>query len=180
MITRPKPVTLSWEVQRSASFSPCRTWRYSLTRSWGSNEDGAIETLVVVGLNPSTADETHDDPTIRRCMDFAERWGFGALHMLNLFAYRSTDPRALSRVGAETAIGPENNAWLAKLAKGRQTLVAWGRNGRTVNPQREIAVCGLLQKVGAELVCLGTNKDGSPVHPLYQPKDARRVPWRLS
>lgn len=176
----PKQVTLSWEVQRSANFSPCRTWRYSLTRSWGSNAAGLIEPLVVVGLNPSTADETQDDPTIRRCMGFAERWGFGALLMLNMFAYRSTDPGVIYDLDVETAIGPDNNACLAKLAEGRTVLAAWGRHGRTVNPLREIAVWGLLQEVGAELVCLGTNKDGSPAHPLYQPKDAKRVPWRLA
>lgn len=173
----PGPLTLTWEVQRTAFLTPCRTWRYSLTRSWGSNKDGLIEPLVVVGLNPSTADETRDDPTIRRCMDYARRWGYGALHMLNLFAYRSTDPKALARINTLVAIGPENDAWLAKLGRGRNVLVAWGRHGRSVCPLREDEVVNLLMSEGAELVCLGVNKDGSPVHPLSQPKDAKPAPW---
>ena len=167
--------TLTWQTEGSALLSPCRTWRYTLTRSWGSHEDGSIRPLVVVGLNPSTADETQDDPTIRRCIDYARRWGYGALHMLNLFAYRSTDPKALKLPGLAGATGPENDEWLTKLAKDRTVLVAWGRHGRLYD--RDVAVTGLLQGVGAELVALGLNKDGTPVHPLYQKKDAQPVPY---
>ena len=73
---------------RHAVFSPCRTYRYALSRVWAADKPYAL----FIGLNPSTADETLDDPTIRRCIDFAKRWGYGGLVMANLFAYRATEP----------------------------------------------------------------------------------------
>jgi len=85
-----------------ARFSPCSTWRYSLTRKWN-----ALPLLGFIGLNPSTADETEDDPTIRRCIGFARDWGFGGIVMLNLFAYRSTDPRQLRELAKSTKAAAE-------------------------------------------------------------------------
>ena len=78
---------------RHAVFSPCRTYRYALSRVWAADKPYAL----FIGLNPSTADETLDDPTIRRCIDFAKRWGYGGLVMANLFAYRATDPAVMKR-----------------------------------------------------------------------------------
>ena len=80
-------MTLAYEL--SATFSPCRRWRYTLLRRW---EPANLIVVAFIGLNPSTADETLDDPTIRRCIGFAKAWGAGGMYMLNLFGWRSTDP----------------------------------------------------------------------------------------
>jgi hypothetical protein len=107
----------------SAFFSPCRTWRYSLTRDVAPLTGEG--TCTFIGLNPSTADETQDDPTIRRCIDFARRWGFARLKMLNLFALRSTDPRGL--LTADDPVGPENDCTISKVVGGSDLIIcAWG------------------------------------------------------
>ena len=90
------------EMTKGARFSECRVWRYALWRTW----DPARAPLVFVGLNPSTADETQDDPTIRRCLGFARDFGCGGLHMLNIFAFRATNPDELRRT--DDPVGPDN------------------------------------------------------------------------
>ena len=105
-------------------FSPCRTYRYALWREWIGG-DGYV---MFIGLNPSTADETQDDPTIRRCIAFAKAWGYGGLSMTNLFAFRATDPKKMKAVA--DPIGPENDAHLLRLARDAGVIVAaWGANG---------------------------------------------------
>ena len=91
---------------RHAVFSPCRTYRYALSRVWAADKPYAL----FIGLNPSTADETLDDPTIRRCIDFAKRWGYGGLVMANLFAYRATNPSEMK--AATDPVGVANDEWL--------------------------------------------------------------------
>src|SRR5271157_168450 len=93
-------------IRSGATFSLCRTWRYKLWRRWSA----AVPMVTFIGLNPSTADEINDDPTVRRCLGFARRWGFGGMSMLNVFAYRSTNPRALR--AATDPVGPRNGAAL--------------------------------------------------------------------
>lgn len=149
--------------ERDAFFSPCRTWRYSLTRSWGEWQNP----LVCIGLNPSTADETQDDPTIRRVIGFARSWGHDGLVMLNLFGYRSTDPAPLRRMDRGVAVGPENDAYIALEAEGRRVLCAWGVHGEVHGRAHE--VYRTLKRAGVDLVCLGLTKAGSPRHPLYVP-----------
>ncbi len=90
-----------------ATFSQCRTWRYALWRRWDSSKSP----LIVIGLNPSTADERQDDPTIRRCINLAKREGCGSYVMLNLFAFRARDPKVM-KAHAEP-IGPENDVAIA-------------------------------------------------------------------
>jgi len=90
------------EVVSGATFSTDRVYRYALWRVW----DAALPSFVVIGLNPSTADETENDPTIRRCIGFAKREGCGGLVMLNLFAVRATDPRVM--MAHPEPIGPDN------------------------------------------------------------------------
>ena len=106
--------------ERSATFSPDRNYRYTLWRRWLDRRPS----LMVIGLNPSTADETKDDPTVRRCICFARDWGFGALCMTNLFAFRATDPNLMK--AAPEPIGDANNAALV-LTAGQAGLVlaAW-------------------------------------------------------
>lgn len=137
-------------------FSPCRTYRYALWREWPDGDGYAM----FVGLNPSTADETRDDPTIRRCIAFAKAWGYAALCMTNLFAFRATDPKVMMAAG--DPVGPENDAHLALLAREAGVVVAaWGTHG--THKRRADAVRSLLPA----LHCLATTKDGHPGHPLY-------------
>jgi len=157
------------DMHRSAVFSSCRTWRYALYRIW----DESKPLLVVIGLNPSTADETLDDPTIRRCIRFARDWGYGGLVMLNLFAFRSTDPAGL-RSTADPC-GPENDQHLLKETEGRRVLCSWGTHGSLLG--RDSKVTAMLTKAGRELVCLGRTKDGYPRHPLYVRADTQPEPW---
>lgn len=153
---------------RSAIFSLCRTWRYDLTRSWNYGDP----VLVVIGLNPSTADETKDDPTIRRCVGFAKSWGFNSLFMLNLFALRSTDPNALR--GANDPIGPDNDFHLHSICKGRRVLCAWGTHGEFLGRGEEVRE---MLHGHCELGHLGLTKDGLPRHPLYLRADEKWRPW---
>jgi hypothetical protein len=124
-----------------------------------------------VGLNPSTADETEDDPTIRRCVDYAKRWRYGALCMTNLFAYRATDWAVLK--AHPSPIGPENDRWLVEVAKGASVVVAaWGIDGGHL--QRDQAI---IQMLGRNLVCLSKTKNGHPGHPLYLKKSLTPIPF---
>lgn len=158
----------------SAAFSECRTWRYSLTRVW----DAAKPLLPVIGLNPSTADETTDDPTIRRCTGFAQDWGYGGLFMLNLFAFRATNPKEM-RV-APDPVGAHNDDVIkcAAFAVRRiptpiPILCAWGDGG--LHQGRWLEVVGYLFQ--NRLASLGLTKSGMPKHPLYISSTTRMQPW---
>ena len=144
-------------LESSATFSSCRTYRYSLWRRWGAPEQGYA---MFIGLNPSTADEVEDDPTVRRCIQFAKDWGYGALCMTNLFAFRATDP-AVMRAHTEP-VGPDTDAVLTDLAKSAGVVVAaWGNHGS--HSARDRQVIALLPN----LHCLKVTKAGQPSHPLY-------------
>src|SRR5690242_6108456 len=111
-------------MKRETIFSDCRAYRYTLWREWDIFDKNYV---MFVGLNPSTADERVDDPTIRRCIDFAKRWGYGALCMTNLFAYRATDPRVMKAF--PYPVGPENDKWLVRCAREAGVVVAaWGNH----------------------------------------------------
>jgi hypothetical protein len=121
---------------------------------------------MIIGLNPSTADETEDDPTIRRCVQFARLWGYGGLCMANLFAFRAAKPAEL--FAARDPIGPGNDEWLMKLAASAGVVVAaWGNGGTHL--ERANAVTRLIPN----LYCLRMNRSGQPAHPLYLPADLR-------
>jgi len=108
-----------------AIVSPCHRHCYSLWRVW----DAALPRLLVIGLNPSTADATVNDPTIRRCLGFAKSWGYGTVVVTNLFALRSPYPKTLR--AASDPVGPEADAWIGRLvAETELCLVAWGNGGR--------------------------------------------------
>lgn len=156
-----------------AAFSPCRRYRYALWRHWGATTDPRY--LMVIGLNPSTADETNDDPTIRRCIRFAKDWGFDALCMTNLFAFRATDPAVMK--AATDPFGADNLRWLADLGRGAgMVLAAWGVHGSFAD--RAAFVQRVLWESGVPpLHALGTTKDGHPRHPLYMPVSARPQPY---
>lgn len=153
----------------TAVFSPCRRYRYSLFRQWSMAHGGFA---AFIGLNPSTADETNDDPTIRRCVGFAKAWGFDALVMLNLFAFRATDPDEMRR--ADDPVGPENDEWIAKSVNGAGIIVAaWGTHG-AFRPARVKAVRALVPT----LYHLGLSKDGHPKHPLYLKASTVPKEWK--
>ncbi len=152
-------------LQSGAEFSPCRLYRYSLWRLWDDRPKVAF-----IGLNPSTADETADDPTIRRCIGYASDWGYGGLYMLNLFAFRATDPKDMK--AASDPVGPDNNLALTGHALTcAKTIAAWGNDG--LYRARSAAVRAMLPR----LYCLGLNANGEPKHPLYLAKNLRPVLW---
>lgn len=156
----------------SAIISECGKYRYLLTRD---SEVAAPDrgTALFLMLNPSTADATLDDPTIRRCRSFARAWGCAGLSVANLYAFRATRPADLWQ--ADDPIGPDNDALLGRLAAEYGDIVcAWGANAKT---DRVLAVAETLINAGARLWCFGTTKDGQPRHPLYVKGDTQLIPW---
>ena len=152
-----------------------RTYRYALWRRW----DPAWDILMVIGVNPSTADESEDDPTMARVIRFAMGFGHGSVVMTNLYAWRGTDRARLFKWGRQgyDIVGPENDFALQKVgASADAILVAWGSNPRSLERQKK--VYDLLTKVRSNpLYCLGTTKDGSPRHPLYLKADTPLEVW---
>lgn len=151
-----------------ATFSLCRKYRYRLWRSWGDRENRCV----FVGLNPSTADETKDDPTIRKCSGFAKRWGFTAIDMVNVFAWRSTDPKGLSVVAPEH-IGPETDDVLAETFESARRIVwAWGQHDTRVRKLVQQRVTSdawsrlLIHHARCEQGTFGLSQSGAPRHPL--------------
>lgn len=154
-------------------------YRYVLRREFPACASG-LATVLWIMLNPSTADAEQDDPTIRRCTRFAERWGFDAMTVVNLFALRATDPRAL-RLGATplegvwtSPVGPENDDVILDHADRCSLIVAaWGNRGSLY--ARDEAVRHLL--ADRPLYHLGLTKMGQPRHPLYVPADTDPQRW---
>ncbi len=143
-----------------AIFSPGREYRYLLNRRWAVG--GTTATFVM--LNPSTASASADDPTIRRCVGYARRWGHNALNVVNLHAYRATDPRELRQVA--DPVGLLNDKFIRGVCKpGWLTVAAWGVHGRLNN--RGAEVTAMLTDAGVELTCLEVTAGGYPKHPLY-------------
>jgi hypothetical protein len=164
------------DIDRDAVISDDGRYRYMLRRCW----DPAVWSLPFVMLNPSTADAEQDDPTIRRCIGFARREGYGGIVVVNLFAYRATDPRdlwdaAAAGIGIE---GPDNRYWHrlilgAAADNGVPVVGAWGAIGRHVAD----SVLDVRELAGAQLRCLGRTKNGQPRHPLYVRGDQPLEPW---
>jgi hypothetical protein len=153
-------------VTGGATFSADRRYRYRLWRRW----DQSRPVVAFVMLNPSTADACRDDPTIRRCAAFARRWGYGGIEVVNLFALRATDPRALDT--ADDPIGPNNDRYVRRaLAAARTLVLAWGARG--VTGDRATSAGRLVSLRRSR--CLGLTRSGEPRHPLYLKSDARLV-----
>lgn len=144
----------------TARISDCGQYRYRLTRFWGNHHHRRIMTFVM--LNPSTADANIDDPTIRRCIGFAKRDGFAGISVVNLYAYRATDPEALKRVSDPYGINNDDTLREALVCSfGDPVVCAWGTKG---NPRSFLDTAS---RLGVKLSCLGVTKDGHPKHPLY-------------
>ncbi len=151
--------------RNGAVFSPCRTYRYLLWRIWNKSNPR----LNFIGLNPSTADENTDDPTMRRCRQFTQDWGFGGFYMTNLFAFRATKPTRLK--SAKDPVGPDNDGWIVTAGSMSEKVVfVWGCHGSFRSRNRE--VIALLGKRG---FCISLTKGGHPRHPLYLKKSLQLV-----
>lgn len=155
--------------ERAAVLSPCGTYRYTLTRVW----DQFAPCVLWVMLNPSRADHTEDDATIRKCVGFARRWGSaGSIEVVNLYAFRATDPRDLERAGRP--IGPENDAHIREAIACADAIVcAWGAH-EPKDSLRPSALRRLMSDAGRSADCLGRAKNGQPRHPLMLSYDTPR------
>lgn len=155
-------------MKNTAKLSECRKYRFALWRTW----DESKPYVMFVGLNPSTADEKTDDPTLTRCINYAKLWGFGGVCMANIFAYRATEPNNMK--AAMDPVGAENNDWLKKLSRDAGMVVAaWGNDGSYLGRS------GQVKKLLPNLHCLKLNKSGEPAHPLYQKADIKPVPMSI-
>ncbi len=156
-------------MKRSAIISDCGRYRYVLTREWGTYPPRAL----CVMLNPSTADAEVDDATIRSCVRLAKENGHGSLEVVNLFAWRATDPRQLAT--AVDPVGPLNETALRTGIGSCQTIIcAWGAHPMAIQRQkvaglesRSIYFRKLVRSLGIKTFCFGTTKSGAPKHPLY-------------
>jgi len=156
-----------FESGAGAKFSKDRVYRYALWRIW----DESKEPVMFIGLNPSTADEVEDDPTLRRCMNFADNWGYGGVVMTNLFAYCATDPDMMK--STKKPIGQRNNQFLKQLASEVDLIVAaWGNHGAYLSRSDEV------QAMLPALHYLKLNASGEPAHPLYLPGSLIPLNWR--
>ena len=154
------------DLKQGAIFSGCRHYRHLLWRSW-QPELGCV---TFIGLNPSTADADHDDPTIRRCKQFVADWGFGAMIMVNLFDIRATQPQVMRR--RARPISRCNDATVLNAAEHAGLIVAaWGAHGHHRN--RSQVMRSLLEAHNLQAHCFSLGKSGEPVHPLYQRRERR-------
>ena len=159
-------------LKKSAVLSPDGLFRYSLAR-WWTGEDMIPEHHVTwIMLNPSTADDEIDDPTIRRCMAYSIAWGYQGMTVGNLYAYRTPDPHALFK--AQYPIGEDNDRWLGILGASAHMIVcAWGVHAQQYRSEQ---VRKFLQQFGATYA-LKLTKDGFPSHQLYLKGDLVPQPW---
>ena len=147
-------------MKKDAILSEDRKYRYVLSRIW----DESKPLVVIIGLNPSTADEKDDDNTIKKCINFSKNWGYGGLYMLNLFAFRATAPSDM--FNASSPIGEENSKYIEKYSKlSDKVICAWGNNGNFKNRSKEVLL-NIENNFNLKL-----NKTGEPAHPLYLNKN---------
>jgi len=147
-----------------AEFSPCRTWRYALWRQWAITD--TPRTAVWIGLNPSTADETTNDRTVRRCIKFSQDWNCERYVMLNAYGFRSPYPEVMWQ--ARDPLGPGNDEAIARWTHDAHIVIAaWGTH---CPPEREQAILSLIK---GPVYCLALNQGGTPKHPLYVAGDTQ-------
>jgi hypothetical protein len=155
-------------IERSAEISDCGNYRWWLRRVLNNDNNRVVCFLL---LNPSVADAERDDPTCRRCMDFTLAWGCSILSIRNIFPFRTPSPRELKRAGYPTG-GRRADLELMAALDSDILVAGWGRHAPKVRVWD-------VEKIfkGKPVYCLGKNGDGSPVHPLYQPKDLKPQPF---
>lgn len=156
----------------AAVVSSCGLYRYKLQRTWGAR--GGAEVLWIM-LNPSTADETHDDPTIRRCRNFSKAWGYDGMLVVNLYAYRTAHPRELRNawLSGIDIVGPHSRLYLQDAAGDAALIVcAWGQRG----PIPRVAFDMRRELYKSSPCALAYTKSGEPRHPLMLPKNLKPIP----
>lgn len=152
-------------------FSPCERYRYTLFRDVNPATQGLV---AFICLNPSTADATNDDPTVRRCMGFTRDWGYRWFCILNVFAYRATDPRDMKR--QTDPVGIDNHHHVLRVASTADRVVAaWGTHGEWQNG--DLNVRRWLNDIAVPLKCLGKTMHGHPKHPLYLRADSQLIDY---
>lgn len=161
-------------MKRSAIVSACGQYRYRLKRSW----DPSLPSCMFIMLNPSTADHEIDDPTITRCIDFAQAWGCGTLYVGNLFAFRATEPKKMK--AAADPVGPNNKHHLRRVAlkvarSGGICVAAWGSHGGYRDQDK--VVLKWFRAFGVQLHYLKLTKKLVPRHPLYLKGNLKPTPW---
>ncbi len=158
------------DARSTALYSDCERYRYQLTRIW----QPAGGKVLFVMLNPSTATEAQNDPTVERCERRARALGFGAFRVTNIFAWRNTDPRKMR--AATDPVGPENDSTISEsCAWADRVICAWGTHGEHL--QRGLEVEALMRTTGMTLFHLGLTKAGHPKHPLYIAYAQQPQPW---
>ncbi len=155
-------------MDKDATLDESRIYRYVLIRKWGNNDDNFVNFIL---LNPSTADEKFDDPTIKACITFAKSWAYDGFYVTNLFAFRATKPKNLKK--ASDSIGPLNNHYIEEIAKkSKKIVIAWGNHGGF--KQRDKEVLQILAKICTPY-CIQKLKKGYPKHPLYVKRDSKPI-----
>jgi hypothetical protein len=174
-------------VSHETVFSKCRLYRFTLWRDFqcellpepvitGGNisKDGYVQ---FIGLNPSTADEKINDPTIRRCIDFSKRWGYSSFCMTNIFPFRATDPEDMMRHDEPADIRIENAQHVERIAMGADLIIcAWGKHGSHIK-RGDKFIKHLRDVSKLKIHHLGLNTDGSPKHPLYLKATTTPIPY---
>lgn len=150
-------------MKKTATLSNCGAYRYMLGRSW----DQSLPVLAFVMLNPSTADADQDDPTIRKCIGFAKRLGFGAITVVNLYAFRATLPVDLKSAGYPVGPGNDDFIEIAVNDGADAVICAWGSNAKGLARPGEVVA--LLKRWGRKPMALRINAGGIPAHPLMLP-----------
>ncbi|MDE0764846.1 MAG: DUF1643 domain-containing protein [Amylibacter sp.] len=157
----------------TAIYSDCENYRYSLTRTWDAN----IRKVLFIMLNPSTATEIQNDPTVERCERRARALGYGAFQVCNIFAYRATDPHIMRTQNDPN--GPDNSGTILEAATWADDIVcAWGTHGAHMG--RGVEVETLLREKSLSLTHLGLSKAGHPKHPLYISYSVHPEIWKPS
>jgi hypothetical protein len=152
-------------IKKGAFISNDGLYRYWLSRSW----DNSKNTVGWIMLNPSTASASKDDPTVRRCINFAKSWGYGGILIVNLFAYRSKNPQDLKTCPVDP-VGPDNDYFIREVLLSCKIMVAaWGINGNYKGRGKKVA------KRLPVLHCLGKTAAGHPRHPLYVAADTKPI-----
>ena len=149
-------------------------YRYRLWRTW----DPELPTCLFIMLNPSTADERQDDPTIRRCLGFAKQWGYGRLLVGNLFALRATGPQKLRQHPEPTGGSENDDTIMAMHEEANFTVAAWGVHGAHLRRTKPLKAM-LSNMPWRSVYHLGLTKSGHPRHPLYLRKDVQPELWRI-
>jgi hypothetical protein len=150
-------------IKSDALFSDCKRYRYTLVRQWSHGP----KSIAFIGLNPSTADEIKNDPTVAKCIRWAKKWGYNEMWMLNIFAIRSTDPKYLRMVADPIGFG--NDTSISHITSKATTIVCcWGTGGEFLHRGYRVWH-DLLNH--SKTYCLGYTKAGHPRHPLYMSND---------